>query len=124
MNVLNRLGFDATIANQSLIVSAIPTFLLKADITRLLKDTIAEFLEHDDIFLTPVIDDFSSEKNMSLVIATMACHNSVRMNERLSVPEARSIITKLLECKIPYACPHGRRVVWRMSKEVDRQFMR
>ncbi|MCC7303871.1 hypothetical protein IT418_00425, partial [bacterium] len=123
--VLMRLGFESSIQGLNLVVHTIPTYLQKANIEILLHDTIAEFLEHDDLFLSPVIEDFSSEKNLSLIIATMACHNSVRMNERLSTLEAKSIMTDLLNCKIPYSCPHGRRVVWRLSKEeVDRQFMR
>jgi DNA mismatch repair protein MutL len=125
LSVLIRLGFDAKIDGTQLVVSSIPTYLQKANIESLLQDTITEFVEHDDLFLSPVIEDFSSEKNLSLIIATMACHNSVRMNERLSGQEAKSIIKSLLECKVPYACPHGRRIVWRLSKEeVDRQFMR
>lgn len=125
LDVLIRLGFDSTLMNSTLVVSAVPTYLQKANLELLLRDTIAEFVDHDDLFLSPVIEDFSSEKSLSLIIATMACHNSVRMNERLSVPEAKSIMSNLLECKVPYACPHGRRIVWRLSKEeVDRQFMR
>lgn len=125
ISVLTRLGFDATIIDSSLVVSSIPTYLQNGNVDQLLRDTIAEFVEHDDIFLAPVIEDFTSEKNLGLIIATMACHNSVRMNERLSTIEAKSIVKNLLECDVPYACPHGRRVVWRLSKEeVDRQFMR
>jgi len=123
--VLTRLGFDVTISGSNLQVTAIPTFLQYENIEKLLRDTINEFVEHDDIFLSPIIDDFSSQKNLSLVIATMACHNSVRMKEKLSHTEAKSIIADLLRCKVPYACPHGRRIVWRLSKEeIDRQFMR
>lgn len=125
ITVLNRLGFAAEIIGNKLSISTIPTYLQRANLEMLLRDTISEFVEHDALFLTPIIEDFSSEKNLSLIIATMACHNSVRMNERLSIPEAKSIISSLLDCKVPYACPHGRRIVWRMSKEeVDRQFMR
>lgn len=124
-DIFNRLGFNVDVQDNELIVSAIPIYLQKADIAQLLKDTVRELVEHDDIFLSPVIGDFTTEKSISHIIATMACHNSVRMNERISVLEAKSIMKDLLSCHIPYACPHGRRVVWRLSKEeVDRQFMR
>jgi len=125
LDFFQRLGFDAKFFKSSLQISGVPVFLQNADIQALVHDTIAEMVEHADLFDKPVIEDFSSNKNLSLVIATMACHNSVRMNERISAQEARSIITDLLLCEIPYACPHGRRVIWRMTKEeVDRQFMR
>ena len=120
-----RLGFSTNIDSKVLSITSIPTYFQKGDYQQLIQDTINEIVEHEDLFLTPVIEDYSTDKNLSLVIATMACHNSVRMNERISALEAKSIISGLLDCKIPYACPHGRRVVWRLSKEeVDKQFMR
>lgn len=125
LDIFQRLGFNISIVDSQLVVSGVPTYLQKANIEGLLGDTVRELVEHDDLFLSPVIGDFTSEKSISHIIATMACHNSVRMNERISTLEARSIMKDLLSCHIPYACPHGRRVVWRLSKEeVDRQFMR
>lgn len=125
LDVLTRLGFQVKLERLAVQVTGIPVSLQKADIESLLRDTINEMIEHVDLLDSPIIEDFTSEKNLSLVIATMACHNSVRMNERITAIEARSIVTDLLLSKIPYACPHGRRVIWRMTKEeVDRQFMR
>ncbi len=125
IDVFSRLGFHVKLEESTLTISGIPVSLQKADIEGLLRDTISEMVEHIELLDVPIIDDFTSEKNLSLVIATMACHNSVRMNERISPAEARSIVVELLQCKISYACPHGRRVIWRMTKEeVDRQFMR
>lgn len=124
-DVFTRLGFQVELADLAVKISGIPVSLQKADIELLLRDTVNEIVEHVELLDSPIIEDFTSEKNLSLVIATMACHNSVRMNERITATEARSIVTGLLSCKIPYACPHGRRVIWRMTKEeVDRQFMR
>ncbi len=120
-----RLGYSISFVENSLLIHAIPTFMQNADIENMLRDSIAELVEHDDLFLEPIIGDFQTNKDLSLIIATMACHNSVRMNQRISPQEARSIMTDLLKCQIPFACPHGRRVVWRLQKEeIDKQFMR
>lgn len=123
--LLKRLGFTNKLDDNRLLITSVPTFLQKADTEQLIRDTLAELLLHDETFLSPVIEDFTSSRSISHIIATMACHSSIRMNERISAQEAQSIVKNLLECDIPYACPHGRRVVWRLSKEeIDRQFMR
>jgi DNA mismatch repair protein MutL len=81
--------------------------------------------DHFDTFVEPTIGMYATEHDLSLVIATMACHNSVRMNQRITVVEAKSIVKNLLECEIPFACPHGRKAIWRLQKEeIDKEFMR
>ena len=38
----------------------------------------------------------------------MACHKSVRANQRLTVEEIRSLLSQLDGCADPGHCPHGR----------------
>jgi DNA mismatch repair protein MutL len=125
IDVLEKLGFTATITDEALSITSIPVFLQKADSERILREAVAELATIDNLGLIPDVSDFSSTKDISLVIATVACHNSIRMNERLAKEEATSLVKDLLACEVPYACPHGRRVVWMLSTEmIDRQFMR
>jgi len=42
------------------------------------------------------------------VLATIACHSVVRAHEPLSAPEQLSLYRRLLGCREPHSCPHGR----------------
>ena len=124
-HLFTRLGIEIEITEQGCQVKSLPHFLSKVDIDALVHDILTELTELIDIDKSPEIDDFAEHHNMSLVIATMACHSSIRMNERVSKEDAMSLIRDLLACDIPYACPHGRPVFWKLSnEEIDRHFMR
>lgn len=125
LEVFEKLGFTVSLSEESLNVTSIPLFLQRADNERVLREAVAELATIENIGLMPDVADFSSTRDISLVIATVACHNSIRMNERLAKEEATSLVKDLLSSEVPYACPHGRRVVWMLSTEmIDRQFMR
>ena len=51
------------------------------------------------------------------VIATMACHSSIRFNRPLRMDEMEQVIRDLQKCKQPYHCPHGRPTVIAMSDD-------
>ena len=42
------------------------------------------------------------------VLATLACHSSVRFNEYLSHEEMVQLVEDLRQCDQGYHCPHGR----------------
>lgn len=122
---LQKLGIECEVTDTKLQISAIPAFLQNGDIERIVRDAISQFSELNDMSMGVSISDFSSTHDISLVIATMACHNSIRMNQRLSPEEAKSLVVDLLACDIPYACPHGRRICWILGTEqIDKEFMR
>ena len=59
------------------------------------------------------------------VLATMACHSSIRFNRPLSRAEMQQVIDDLKKCKQPYHCPHGRPTVITMSDdELRKEFER
>lgn len=49
------------------------------------------------------------------MIATMACHSSIRFNRPLSRDEMEKVIWDLQQCRHPYHCPHGRPTVLKLS---------
>lgn len=59
------------------------------------------------------------------MIATCACHSSIRFNHALSMDQMESILEDLVQCDQPYHCPHGRPTVVSMSlKELAKEFER
>lgn len=84
---------------KSYIVRAIPLWLNQNDLTRFMQDVMDRFLSESKI---------NQEILRESVIATMACHRSIRFNQALTPIEMRHIIEELSVCKQPYHCPHGR----------------
>ena len=52
---------------------------------------------------------------MTLVLATMACHGSVRAGDVMSDDEARALLGALDDVDFAGHCPHGRPVVTRLG---------
>jgi DNA mismatch repair protein MutL len=56
---------------------------------------------------------------------SVACRTAIKTGQRLSQSEMQSLIDQLFNCKMPYACPHGRPTMVRVSlDELDRRFGR
>ena len=83
----------------SYIVRSIPLWLNQNDLSRFMQDVMDRFLSESQI---------NQEVLRESVIATMACHRSIRFNQALTQADMRHIIDELSVCKQPYHCPHGR----------------
>lgn len=60
-----------------------------------------------------------------LTIATMACKQAVKGNDRLEIQEANALIKQLLTLENPFTCPHGRPTMIEMTKyELEKKFKR
>ena len=58
-------------------------------------------------------------------IAKRACKVSITSGHKLTEQEAKNIIEKLIECKNPFVCPHGRPIVIEITEKfLDIQFLR
>lgn len=110
---LLSLGMDlAPIGPSTVAVRAVPALLLRADPRRLARDLVAELGRQGN--------DFS--RAVDLVLATMACHGSVRGGDLLADEEARALLTALDHVDFAGHCPHGRPVVWSMRwTELERK---
>jgi DNA mismatch repair protein MutL len=110
---LDAVGFELTQAGPSTVaIRAVPALLSRADPRRLARDVLAELGRHGN--------DFS--RAMDLVLATMACHGSVRAGEALADEEARALLRAMDEVDFAGHCPHGRPVVWSLRwSELERR---
>jgi DNA mismatch repair ATPase MutL len=59
------------------------------------------------------------------LLATLACHTSVRAGQTLSLVEQQALIDQLIGCEGPNTCPHGRPTLIVVTKhQLERQFGR
>jgi DNA mismatch repair protein MutL len=83
-------------------------------------------------FMRKVIDDLKSAGNnasaMRLgeeMIAKTVCRHAVKANDPLRYPEVEKLIRDLLDCDLPYCCPHGRPTMIQISlTELEKKFGR
>ena len=116
--VLSALGLTVEVAGEeSLVIREIPVSLAGADVARLLRDVLADFIEYGS---SARIAEHEDE-----VLATMACHGSVRANRRLTVPEMNALLRDMEVTERSGQCNHGRPTWTALSlTELDRLFLR
>ena len=100
---LERAGIELTVASPTtLTIRAVPALMVRADPRRLARDVLAEIARQGN--------DFS--RAVDLVLATMACHGSIRAGDEVAPEEARALLQSLDAVEFAGHCPHGRPIVW------------
>ncbi len=97
-------------------------------------DSLPSFLDVSDPgqFMRKVIDDLKSAGNSASamrlgeeMIAKTVCRHAVKANDPLRYPEVEKLIRDLLDCDLPYCCPHGRPTMIQISlSELEKKFGR
>jgi DNA mismatch repair protein MutL len=97
-------------------------------------DSLPSFLDVSDAaqFMRKVIDDLKSAGNSASamrlgeeMIAKSVCRHAVKANDPLRYPEVEKLIRDLLDCDLPYCCPHGRPTMIQISHaELEKKFGR
>ena len=88
-------------------------------------DIQAMFNEIFELSDDPMILKQNFDKLKQDILATIACHLSVRSGQKLDRSEMLSMYNELSECKNEYSCPHGRPAIWKMSlSDIDKNFER
>ena len=83
-------------------------------------------------FMSKVSDDLRSVSNSSSamrmgeeMIAKTVCRHAVKANDPLGYLEVEKLIRDLLNCDLPYCCPHGRPTMIQISlAELEKKFGR
>jgi DNA mismatch repair protein MutL len=111
---LARLGVEArAVGASSMAVHAVPAMLAHAVPARIVEDLVAELGRSAGRPFGAAVD---------LVLATMACHGSVRAGDAVSREEAEALLRALDEVDFAGHCPHGRPLVMRLSwSELERR---
>jgi DNA mismatch repair protein MutL len=112
------LGFDiARSGPQSITVRRIPVLLDGADVAELVRDVVADLAVHGE---TRRIEESANE-----LLATMACHGSVRAHRRLTIPEMNALLREMEATERSGLCNHGRPTWVQLGlAELDRFFLR
>lgn len=115
---LQRLGLDIDVyGEQQVIIRGVPAILQKADMQNLIPELLND-LDPNDEALTLI-------HYRDKILATMACHGSVRANRHLSLAEMNALLRQMEQTEFASQCNHGR-PTWRVFplSQLDKLFAR
>ena len=103
--------------SQTFKIDSVPTFFHAPDPLRFMHDVIDE--------LRSASNNSSALRLGEDMIAKTVCRHAVKANDVLRFPEVEKLIRDLLECELPYCCPHGRPTMIQISHaELEKKFGR
>ena len=113
-----RLGIGLERMGPSTIrVQEVPSLIGTADAAELVRDVLGELMEYGH-------SDSLAEHRDSL-LATMACHGSIRANRRLAIEEMNALLREMERTENAGQCNHGRPTFHVQNlADLDRLFMR
>ncbi|MGV6810275.1 MAG: DNA mismatch repair endonuclease MutL [bacterium] len=116
--LIQQLGFEVNrLDNEKLVIRALPYLLKKANAEALLRDVLADLMTHGQTARV--------QEAIQTILATMACHHSVRANRQLSVLEMNRLLRDMERTERAGQCNHGRPTWTVLSmQELDTLFMR
>ncbi|WP_062263347.1 DNA mismatch repair endonuclease MutL [Endozoicomonas arenosclerae] len=102
---------------ETLLVRQVPVMLHNADVEKLVRDVLSDLMQHGG--------SDRVESKINEVLATMACHGSVRANRRLSIEEMNALLRDMEHTERSGQCNHGR-PTWTLLTldQLDRLFLR
>lgn len=100
----------------ALILREIPIWLKDTDLTKFMQDILDFYQKNQKIDL---------EELRKTVLASIACHSSIRFNRKLSLEEMKQVILDLKKCEQPFSCPHGRpTMICITDQQLEKDFYR
>ena len=116
--VFTELGLQVDrLDKDTLVVRSIPAILRGADVSRLLRDLLSDLMLYGT--------SRRVQEEINTVLATMACHGSVRANRRMNRDEMNALLREMERTERIGQCNHGRPTWVQLEmKELDALFKR
>jgi len=117
-SLFSKLGLEVGLSGPlSVVVREVPLLLVNGDVEQLVRDLLADLAEHDSSAMVG--------ERINEVLATIACHGSVRAGRQLTIPEMDGLLRDMEQTERSGQCNHGR-PTWRQLTldELDRLFLR
>ena len=112
-----KIGFQiSSFGGNELAINGVPGNMLNLDSKALFMEILAD------------CSNYKSSDSFDMIVervASMSCKAAVKGNNRLSLPEIKTLIDDLLKLENPYHCPHGRPTMISFSEyELAKKFKR
>ncbi|RKY37429.1 MAG: DNA mismatch repair endonuclease MutL [Candidatus Omnitrophota bacterium] len=116
--MLRDLGFEVDeFGDKTVAVYAYPAILGEINIGDVFTNIIAELIDGQETA--------DLNKEVSKLLAPIACHSAVRANQKLNTAQINALLDQLWNTDAPYTCPHGRPTVTKIGwKELEKMFKR
>ncbi len=114
MEFFRNAGFDIRrLSGSAIEIKAFPQFLSEGRIRDSLRAALREGAGDDD---------GGGQENL---LASLACHDAVKVNQRLHPDEMRVLVRDLFACANPYVCPHRRPIIVTLNlEEIEKRLKR
>lgn len=114
----SELGFQVQrLGNENIAVRAVPQLLADGPIEQLVRDIIADLLEHGE--------SHRVNTNINRLFGTLACHAAVRAKRQLTIEEMNALLREMEKTAHSGQCNHGRPTSIQLSlAEIDKLFLR
>jgi len=124
MAFFQKAGFDIRpMSGAAIEIKAFPQFLSEARI----RDSVRAALREPPAGGEPPAGDGPSPGagDEDRWLAALACHDAVKVNQRLQPEEQRALVRDLFACAHPYFCPHRRPIIVTITRaDVEKQLKR
>lgn len=116
--LIQKMGLEVSRSGpESLVIRQVPSMLRDGDAQQMVRDILADLITYGT--------SNRVKENINELLATMACHGSVRANRQLTIPEMNALLRDMETTERSGQCNHGRPTWTQLSmQELDKLFMR